>query len=185
MVDRPLSRAWRRRLRLGVGILMILALILGGGLAWINRRARVQPDAIAAPAFTLVVCILTTESSYARNVERAATVTPDTIQFGLSPDSQWRIRTFAIDHDIHTYKIGARSDGSRITPEEAAAHIAKHYTDITLKTVVLRIHDPTNKEEARRVLDEHGLAGVLEVGGNGATFYNPDKGDYRSKSRPR
>jgi hypothetical protein len=63
--------------------------------------------------FTLVLAILTTESSYAQNVERAATAVPDTIQFWLTPEKQWRIRTYAIDHDIHVYGVGPRANGGK------------------------------------------------------------------------
>jgi hypothetical protein len=94
-------------------------------------------------------------------------------------------RSFAIDHDIHIYRIGARPDGSRMTPQEAAAHSAKHYGDVTLKTVVLPLHDPADREGVRRVLESHGLAGALEVGENRVDFYNPEKGEYRTRSTPK
>jgi hypothetical protein len=135
--------------------------------------------------FTLVLAILTTESSYAREEERPATTVPDTIQFWLAPDSQWRIRTYAVDHDIHVYTAGPRPDGSRLTAKEAADHIAKHYANITAKTVTLDIRDPGDKVEVRRVLAEKVLIGVLEVGKNGVAFYNPDKGEYRTRSKPK
>ena len=96
--------------------------------------------------FTLVLSILTTESSYAQEVERSATLIPDTIQFWLTPESVWRIRTYAIDHDIHIYQLDARPDGSRLTSEEAAAHTAKHYGDITAKTVTVQFSNPGDKE---------------------------------------
>ena len=134
--------------------------------------------------FTLVLAILTTESSYAQEIERPATTVPDTIQFWLALDSQWRIRTYAVDHDIHVYTAGSRPDGSRLTAKEAADHIAKHYANITAKTVTLESH-PGDKVEVRRVLTEKVLTGVLEVGKNGVAFYNPDKGKYRTSSKPK
>jgi len=140
---------------------------------------------MTAPMCTLVLSVLTIESSYAKKVERAATVTPDTIQFWLTSSSQWRIRTYAVDHDIHTHKLGVRPDGSSLTPEEAVAHLAKHYGDVTLKTVVLRFRDPTDNGEVCRAMEGHGLAGVLECGKDGVTFYNPDKAEYRTKSNPK
>src|SRR5262249_39557131 len=132
--------------------------------------------------FTLVLAILTTESTYAQEMERTATAVPDTVQFWLAPDSQWRIRTYAVDHDIHVYKVPPRADGSRLTVEQVKDHISKHYGDVTAKVVTLRLRDPGDKDEFRRVLDENGLAGVLEVGKDGVAFYNPDKGEYRTKS---
>ena len=134
---------------------------------------------------TLVLAILTTESSYAQEVERSATDIPDTIQFWIAPDSDWRIRTYAVDHDIHVYKVGPRPDGSRLTADQAAEHNAKHYGDITAKAVTLHFTDPGHEDEVRRVLAENGLAGVLEVGRGGVAFYNPDRGEYRTKSTPR
>ena len=135
--------------------------------------------------FTLVLSILSVDSSYAQETERAATKVPDTIQFWLAPAAQWRIRTYAIDHDIHTYTLGPRADGSRFTTEEATAHTKKHYGDIISSTVILTFHDPNNKDEVRRVFTEHKLTGTLEVSKSGIAFYNPDSGDYRTKSKPK
>ena len=129
--------------------------------------------------FILVLALLTTESSYAQEVERPATKVPDTIQFWFAPSAHWRIRTYAIDHDIHTYTLGS------LTPDEAVAHTQKHYSDIVSSLVVLTFHDPTDKEEIQQVLAEHKLTGTLEVGKSGVAFYNPDKGEYRTKSHPK
>ena len=135
--------------------------------------------------FTLVLAILNTESSYAQEVERPAMAVPDTIQFWLAPDSQWRIRTYAVDHDIHVYMVGPRPNGSPLTTKEAADHLAKHYGNIAAKTVTLDVRDPGDKDEVRRLLAEKRLAGVLEAGKNGVAFYNPDEGEYRTRSKPK
>ena len=66
-------------------------------------------------AFTLVLAILTVESSYVQEIERPATRVPDTVQFWFAPESDWRIKTFAIDHDIHAYRIGKTNNGARRT----------------------------------------------------------------------
>ena len=134
--------------------------------------------------FTLVLALLSVESSYAQEIERAATKVPDTIQFWLAPAAQWRIRTYAIDHDIHPHALGVRADGSRFTANEAVAHIRKHYSDIAPSIIVLTFRDPNNDKEVQRVLAEHKLAGTLEVSRNGIAIYNPDGGDYRTKSKP-
>ena len=138
-------------------------------------------DAVA----TLVVAILSVESSYAQEVERGATKVPDTLQFWITPKAQWRIRTYAIDHDIHCYTLAPRSDGSFLTTDEASAHIKKHYGGIISSTVILKFHDPSNKDEVQHVLTEHKLKGTLEVGKNGIAFYNPDSGTYRSQTKPK
>jgi internalin A len=49
MPDRPLKRSqWRPRVLLSVRALMVIVLILGGGLGWVVRCARLQRDAVAA-----------------------------------------------------------------------------------------------------------------------------------------
>jgi hypothetical protein len=135
--------------------------------------------------FTLVLALLSVESSYAQEIERAATKVPDTIQFWLTPAAQWRIRTYAIDHDIHTHTISARPDGSHFTADEAVTHIKKHYGDIAPSVIVLTFRDPNNEDEVRGLLSEHKLTGTLEVSKSGIAIYNPDRGDYRTKSKPK
>jgi hypothetical protein len=48
MPDQSLPKSRWPRLRLSVRALMILVLLLGGGLGWIERSARIQRDAVAA-----------------------------------------------------------------------------------------------------------------------------------------
>lgn len=132
----------------------------------------------------LVLTILSVESSYLQEVERPATKVPDTVQFWFTPNSLWRIRTYAIDHDIHTHTIGTRPGGLRMTIDEAVSNTSKHYGDVIVTTVVLRFSDLDNPEEIRPVLATHKLPGKLEIGKNGVVFYNPDNGQYRTLSKP-
>ena len=74
-------------------------------------------------AFTLILAVLTVESSYLQEVERPTKNVPDTVQFWFTPDSQWRIKTFAIDHDIHVHRIGAPGSEARLTAEFATNNI--------------------------------------------------------------
>src|SRR5438067_11575517 len=48
MSAKPLRGFWRKRFRLSVRVWLILVLLLGGGLGWIVRAARVQREAVAA-----------------------------------------------------------------------------------------------------------------------------------------
>ena len=57
----------------------------------------------AATKGTLIIGVLTVESSYAQNSERPSRGVPDTVQFWIDPGGAWRIRTYAIDHDIHPH----------------------------------------------------------------------------------
>ncbi len=134
--------------------------------------------------FTLVVALLNVQSSYAQEVEKPAAEVPDTIQFWFPPDAQWRIRTYAIDHDIHVYNLAASKD-NRVTPDFAIQHIKKHYADVTASLIVLTFADPKDEKEVERVLAAHSLKGKLQVSKSGIAFYNPDRGEYRTKSTPK
>jgi hypothetical protein len=48
MSSGPVSRPWQRFLRLSVRGLIVLVLVLGAGLGWLVRSARVQREAVAA-----------------------------------------------------------------------------------------------------------------------------------------
>jgi hypothetical protein len=138
---------------------------------------------MAAP-FVLVVALLSVESSYSENLERPTQGAPDTVQFWFSPEQDWRIKTFAIDHDIHTHRIGDRSSPRRFTPDDAVANTRKHYGDVLSTILVLEFPDPRDSTAVSGILAAHGLHGTLEIGNNGVAFYNPDSGHYRSQSVP-
>lgn len=131
--------------------------------------------------FTLIVAILTVESSYLQEVERPAKNVPDTVQFWFAPDNQYRIKTFAIDHDIHVYRVSAFG----LTPQFATNNIRKSYGDVTDKVLTLEFRDPKNEADVERILKDHQLKGKLEAVKEGYWFYNPDGGDYRTKSKPK
>jgi hypothetical protein len=137
------------------------------------------------PEFILILALLTTESSYQAEIERPAAGVVDTVQFWVGPAVPSRIRTYAIDHDIHVYSLGARPDGSLFEASEAQAHIRKHYSDILGTLYVLKFKDPGNADEVSRVFAANGLAGTLEIAPAGFAFYNPDRGTYRTQSRPK
>src|SRR5262245_22210439 len=116
-----------------------------------------------ADAFTLILAILTVESSYLQEVERPAKAVPDTVQFWFAQDSQWRIKTFAIDHDIHIHRLGAANNATRLTTEFAQNNIKKTYGDVAASVLVLEFPDPENEAEVQRILKEHKLTGKLEA----------------------
>ena len=45
---KPVSRPWRRFLRFSVGGMIVLVLVIGAGLGWLVRSARIQRDTVAA-----------------------------------------------------------------------------------------------------------------------------------------
>jgi hypothetical protein len=132
----------------------------------------------------LILALLTTESSYKSEIERPAATVPDTAQFWFGASNPWRICTFAIDHDIHIYSLGASAQSSSMRPSEAEAHIRKHYADILANVYVLKFKDPSNDAEVLEVLAKHKLPGSLEVTPAGFAFYNPDRAKYKTQSEP-
>jgi internalin A len=48
MLDGPVARPWRRFLHFSVRRLIVLVLVIGAGLGWLVRSARIQREAVAA-----------------------------------------------------------------------------------------------------------------------------------------
>ena len=138
-----------------------------------------------ASPFTLILAILTVESSYLSEVERPAKKVPDAVQFWFAPDSQWRIKTYAIDHDIHVHRVNIADESKRLTVEFSQNNIKKSYGDVTSEVLIVEFPDPKNEAEVRRILRDKELSGTLESVKGGYYFYNPDSGDYRSRSKPK
>ena len=137
-------------------------------------------------SFVLIVALLTVESSYRQNIERPAHGVPDTVQFWFAPDRQWRVKTFAVDHDIHRYQLTAPGDAKRLTVERARENILHAYDDVLERIVVLEFRDPRNADDVAQTLRSAGFAGSLEMSKDGTfAFYNPDGGKYRTQSEPR
>lgn len=134
--------------------------------------------------FTLVLALLTTESSYSQEVERPASTVADTIQFWLGSESQWRIRTYAVDHDIHIYNLGSPKEKG-FSSASAIEHINKHYEGIIAKTITLQFSNPNDPKEVQAVLAKHNLKGALEVAKAGFAFYNSDNEKYKTISAPK
>ena len=134
---------------------------------------------------TLIIGILTIESSYAQNTERPSRGVPDTLQFWIGPGSAWRIRTYATDHDIHPHSLGDLEKMKDRPIEFARDHIKKHYGDVLASTVVLEFPDTRDTDAVRKVLMQHKLKGSLEVAKIGFAFWNPDDGHYKSQTKPK
>jgi hypothetical protein len=130
---------------------------------------------------TLVVAVLSVASSYSRNFETAAGDPPDTVQWWLDAAGSWRIKTFALDHDIHVHSLGQTELGQ--LKALAVENTQKHYGDVVSRLVVLEF--PSLAPEATSVvLRDAGLGAALEVAPAGFAFWNPDGGLYRTQSRP-
>jgi hypothetical protein len=132
---------------------------------------------------TLVVAELSVASSYARNTEVTiiGTAPPDTVQWWLDTSGCWRIKTFALDHDIHVYSLG-KQDLASFRPY-TLENTEKHYGDVISRLLVLEFPS-LEPESTGAVLRKVGLGASLEVAPAGFAFWNPDGGRYRSQTRP-
>jgi hypothetical protein len=131
----------------------------------------------------LVLAILNTESSFTQDIERPVSAVPDTVQFWFSPEGQIRIRTYAIDHDIHAFLLGTETEAA-YSPETAISYIKNHYQDVVSKIYVLEFPHLSNINEVRRVLLARELDGIMDFSHTGFAFYNPDKEPYNIKINP-
>ena len=134
---------------------------------------------------TLLLAILSVKSSYSREVEEQLESdedVPDTLQWWISANGSWRIKTYALDHDIHTHSIGGdRPD----LLEVAKANNAKHYGDVIREQYVLELEDCTNQSEVQRSFAAIDLEPRLEVAPGRFAFWKPDDAKYRSQSTPK
>jgi hypothetical protein len=120
-------------------------------------------------------------SSYGQNVEQPAAERYDTVQFYLPPgaaDPVYRIRTFALDHDIHVHQIGRPPDPS---DRFIRAHLDRVYGPVlaSVDTVALP------RLSTQDLIDAGVMSGELEVvAENGYAFWSPDGAPYVTKSEP-
>jgi hypothetical protein len=107
---------------------------------------------------TLVLTILSIRSSYLREMEEPLgdmLFPADTIQWWIAPRGSWRIRTYAVDHDIHVYSVG-NADNLR---ELALENARKHYGDVIQSQHVFELADCLDEDETARVFRAARLAG--------------------------
>ena len=131
---------------------------------------------------TLVLTILTVQSSYRQNEEEPIPDggVPDTIQWWLAPTGNWRIRTYGLDHDIHTHSIGEADD----LIELALANAREHYGDIIRSQHVFELTDCLNAETTSAVFRAAGLEPRIEIATGLFAFWRPDEARYHTQSEP-
>ena len=132
----------------------------------------------------LVLAVLTIKSSYSQNVERAvldADDVPDTVQWWLGGGGCWRLRTYAIDHDIYSYKIG---NSLQTTVELAQTNNQKNFGDIIKAHHVIHFVDCADPSELAAEFGRIGLCPRLEISPGRFAFWKPDDAVYSTKSTP-
>jgi hypothetical protein len=133
---------------------------------------------------TLLLAILTTKSSYTQEIEEpinGPSDVPDTLQWWITPEVTWRIRTYALDHDIHTHEMRGLTDAIRL----ARANNEKNYGDIISVQHQFDFVDCTDKSETDAALSAAGLARRLEIAADRFAFWKPDDAKYRTQSTPK
>jgi hypothetical protein len=129
---------------------------------------------------TLIVAILDVRSSHLEGRrEPAERKTPDTVQWWVGPDLTWKIRTFAIDHDLHLHNVrGGDAD-------YFMGHTQREFDGLIRGIYKLDFVDYTDEAARKKVLREAGLRPDLEIADeHGFAFWNPDRGTYKTKSYP-
>jgi hypothetical protein len=132
----------------------------------------------------LLLSILNIKGSYSRNIDLPLEDDqdiPDTVQWWFGNGGCWRIKTFALDHDIHTYRIRG---SSQTTLELAKNNNLKHYGDITRAQYEIYFADCTNRAEVEAEFAQIGLPPILEIAPGKFAFWKPDDAVYATKSKP-
>lgn len=120
---------------------------------------------------TLLLAILTVRSSYIDATEeplKSEADVPDTLQWWLAATGASRIRTYAIDHDIHIHQV----DGN---PEDLVAMARQnsrtHYGDIIKAEYAMTFADCQDSAEVKAAFARVGLVSRLEVAAGQFAFW--------------
>jgi len=129
----------------------------------------------------LVVFFLTVKSSYSADTEEPATAGAfDTVQFFESETGSWRIKTYAMDQDVHVWSLGSKVED---IVSLARSNTEKHYGDVLSEGYILETD--TGIDGLRDELAERGLSTHLEISDAGFAFWAPEGTQYTTKSKPR
>ena len=129
---------------------------------------------------TLVIFFLGIQSSYAENREESVEGFADTIQWVITEERVWRIRTYAVDQDVHVYLIAKEIDPSVDYVSLAQQNTEKHYGDVYEQMLILQ--SATGAPGIEAGLVRHRMDAHLNIGANGLLFWSPKGTDYRTRS---
>jgi hypothetical protein len=131
----------------------------------------------------LILAILSIQGSFSENFERpleGPEDIPDTLQWWLSEDRSWRIRTFAADHDIHVYSIESTDNMIHV----ATQNNLKNYRDIIAFQYNILNIDTSKDASFQQLFLASGLPFRVVNKSPDFLFWRPDDGAYITKSRP-
>ena len=141
-----------------------------------------RPDFELERSGKLLIWVLSVRSSYGDNVEVPAGSEPfDTLQWWIGPTVAWRVRTYALDHDLHAHAL---VPVPAAIEDLAVSNTDKTYGDVILRHFRLEIGDVTDSDAVERAFAPTGLTARIEARGPFA-FWPPDvEAPYRTKSTP-
>lgn len=129
----------------------------------------------------LIIGKLKTRGSFKDDREFPADELFDTCQFWADRDQFWRIRTFAVDHDIHIHQL----EGEGENPAEwARDHLLELFGDVLAEIITLDFDATASSLHITALLASKDLPGHIVQTAHGFAFWNPDDADYRTQSRP-
>lgn len=131
----------------------------------------------------LIIFSLNIASSYVGNKETPKETTPDTLQFYAHESRIWRIRTYALDHDIHVHQINMKGRTVDETLEFLKSSSKEHYGDVLDREYTLELENSADTKTADQYFTEQGLHAELSSMGEFA-YWNPDGQAYVNKSNP-
>jgi hypothetical protein len=118
---------------------------------------------------TLIICLLDVQSSYASDAELPATEHAfDTVQYYASESGTWRIKTFALDHEVHVWPLG-ESIGDLV--EHATAQTQQHFGEVLRACRIFKASGGI--DDLRIALVMHGMPPHLEIDDTGCVFWTP------------
>jgi len=135
-------------------------------------------------AGTLLVYILSVESSHAKDFERPAGERFDTVQWWVGEGGNWRIKTYAIEADIHPYKLETKMPTAEVL-QLAKRNTKKAYGDVIRRLVEVAVPAGLTNDELGKLLKKQGLSASFEWVEAGCLLWKPDEPDYRSQTKPK
>lgn len=133
---------------------------------------------------TLLVYVLSVQSSYAQNVEKPAAEHFDSLQWWIGDEGAWRIKTYAIDADIHPQRLGTNAppDGWITLAKE---NTKKNYGDVISRLVEIQVPSGLSTNEIKALFVKHGLTSRFDWVPAGYLLWLPDERKYRSQTEPK
>lgn len=126
----------------------------------------------------LVLGILSLRSSYALSVEAQAKEVSDTIQWWFLATNTWRLRTYAIDRDVHSHCV------TGVDREFAKANTRKFFGDVLRRLSVVEFEDLSDAAAVAGSLHAAGLRDAVEFSADGIPLWLPEDADYQARSVP-